>query len=204
MATVTEVETETGREAEAGPATFAPHPLTIDRYERMIEAGIIGKDEPIFLWRGRIVEKMPKGSPHGFALLSLYRLLMFGLPEGWHPRQETPVAVGDRSMPEPDISVARGTLRDYSERHPRVGDVAILVEVADSSLAIEGYAAGGVETYWIVNIPEGRVEVYTQPTGPADGQASYRSRRDYGPEDEVPVELDGREVGRVAVREILP
>jgi Uma2 family endonuclease len=68
---------------------------------------------------------------------------------------------------------------------------------------LKAYASGGIPAYWIVNLPKGRIEVYSQPTGPAE-TPSYRERHEYGPDDGVPVILDGREVGRIAAREILP
>ena len=130
--------------------------------------------------------------------------------DGWHVRQESPVWIDGVSMPEPDISVGRGTLRDYLEKRPTGADVGFLVEVSDSSLAnestdkLEAYAADRIACDRMVNIPGRRIEVYNDPTGPADGKATYRSRKDDGPEDELPVVLDGVEFGRVAVGDILP
>jgi hypothetical protein len=84
-----------------------------------------------------------------------------------------------------------------------------VVEVADSSLAIDSgevlqtYAREAIPVDWIVNLPKRRIEVYTEPSGSA-AAPSYRGQRSYGPDDEVPVVLDGREVGRIAVRDVLP
>ena len=47
------------------------------------------------------------------------------------------------------------------------------------------------------------IEVFTEPTGP-DPQPHYRQSRIYGPDEEVPLVIDGREVARLAVRDILP
>jgi Uma2 family endonuclease len=189
--------------------SYRPHRLTIDRYDRMVAAGIFTENEPIFLWHGRLVEKMTKGPDHTNTLTDLYALLTRLVPAGWHVRQEQPMALGDDGMPEPDLTVVRGTTRDYRRRAPSTQDVALLVEVADSSLAIDSgevlqtYAREALPVYWIVNIPEGRIEVYTGPTGPASAPC-YCDRRCYGPDDEVPVVLDGREIGRIAVRDVLP
>jgi hypothetical protein len=57
--------------------------------------------------------------------------------------------------------------------------------------------------YWIVNIPEALVEVYTDPSGPAEAPA-YRQRRDYHADDRVPLVLDGNEVGQIRVGDLLP
>ena len=82
------------------------------------------------------------------------------------------------SKPEPDRCVVRGTIRDYEGHHPGPGDIALLVEVADSSLAddrelaIEVYGPAGIPVYWIVNLVHRQVEVYADP-----GPEGYRSTR---------------------------
>jgi hypothetical protein len=48
-----------------------------------------------------------------------------------------------------------------------------------------------------------RIEVYTDPTGAADVPTD-RTRRDFGPGEQIPVVRDGREVGDVAVSDVLP
>lgn len=65
------------------------------------------------------------------------------------------------------------------------------------------YARDGIPVYWIVNLIDRRVEVYTDPTGPAD-LPQYRTRQDYPPGAAVPVVLDGVTVGTVPVEELLP
>jgi len=186
-------------------ATFRPHRLTVDRYHRMIEAGIFTEDEPIFLWKGQLVEKMTKGQPHNIALNELNKILVRLVPDGWNARQEQPIVLRDDSEPEPDITIVRGASRDYPTRPPTPRDVVLLAEVSDSSLAIDSsesmeiYAREAIPCYWIVNLPERRIEVYRRPEG-----ARYAERQVYGPDDEVPVVLDGREEGRGRVREVLP
>jgi Uma2 family endonuclease len=200
----TESEPEVGVEAE-----FPPHRMTIDRYQRLVESGVYGARDPVFLWKGRLVEKTTKGRPHSFTSMSLDRSLNPLMPEGWHVEHECPLEVGGDSMPEPDLMVVRGSLRDYLQRVPTARDVAMVVDVADSSVAqdsvtkFRAYAADRVPIYWIVNLVNRRIEVYGNPSGPAD-KLSYQEHREYGPDDEVPVVLDGREVGRNAAREILP
>ncbi|MCA1693434.1 MAG: hypothetical protein LC749_01155 [Actinobacteria bacterium] len=50
---------------------------------------------------------------------------------------------------------------------------------------------------------ERAVEVYTKPTGPVEGPR-FESRRDFGPGEDVPLLLDGREIGRIAVNDVVP
>ena len=207
MAT-TEAEIAAEPEVEAEP-DFPPHRMTIERYERLVESGVYGPKDPVFLWEGRLVEEMPKGRPHSIASMCLYHPLVLLMLVGWHVEHESPLKIGLDSMPEPDLMVVRGVPRDYLQRSPTAHDVAIVIEVSDSSMAqdsvtkLRAYAADGVPAYWIVNLPKRRVVVYTQPSGPKK-KPTYEEYREYGPDDEVPVVLDGLEVGRVSVKEILP
>ena len=105
--------------------------------------------------------------------------------------------------------VIRGQPRDYLEHHPLARELALVVEVSDSSLGHDRgfkkaiYAAAAIAVYWIINLVDRQVEVYTDPTGPAD-PPDYRQPQDFGPADEVPVVIAGREVARIPVRELLP
>lgn len=182
--------------------------LTVEQYHAMIRNGILTDDDPVELLEGWLVQKMPKKPPHRAATGLTRRALERVIPEDWHLDSQEPVTT-DESEPEPAVSVVRGTLRDYADRHPGPHDVGLLVEVADVTLPRDRtlkkriYARANVHVYWIVNLPESKVEVYTVPSGPA-AQPDYAERRDYGPDNEIPVVLDGIEVGRMPVRDLLP
>jgi Uma2 family endonuclease len=182
-------------------------PITVDQYEAMVASGEITPADRLVLIEGRLVNKMTMNPPHamatGFCHAALASLLV---RSGYHARAELPVRIPSRaSEPEPDASVARGTFRTYASRHPSEVDIALLVEVADSSLADDRalavtYGAASIPVYWIINLVDRQVEVYTKPD-PAGG---YGLRVDYRPGDDVPVVIDGREVGRIPVAELLP
>jgi hypothetical protein len=65
------------------------------------------------------------------------------------------------------------------------------------------YAQAGIPVYWIVDLVERRVEVYTDPSGPTD-EPDYRQHRAFGNSEEVPLVVAGREVGRIAASAVLP
>ena len=115
----------------------------------------------------------------------------------------------ETSEPEPDAAVIRGSRDDCPHSHPGPADVALVIEVADASLERDRawkrrlYAGAGIPVYWIVNLIEGRLEVYADPAASADGP-DYRDTRGYAEAEDAPLVLDGREVARLAVREILP
>jgi Uma2 family endonuclease len=183
--------------------------MSVEQYHRMIEEGIIDEGDRLELLQGLLVTKMTKGQPH--IICSELVLFVLGrlLPPGWFVSSQNPVTiVEDDSEPEPDIKVVRGHPRDYSNLRIAPEHVALVIEIADSSYSYDlkkraMYAKCGIPVYGIINLNARRLEVYTDPTGP-DPAPDYRSRADFGPDDEVPIVLDGREVARVFVRDLLP
>jgi Uma2 family endonuclease len=175
----------------------------------MIEAGILGEDDDVELLEGWIVPKMPRNPPYdGMISIIMLDVLTPRLPGDLHCRGQSAVTTPD-SEPEPDLAVVRGPKRDFLTRHPGPADMLLVVEVADSSLERDRthkariYANAGVPVYWIVNLVDVQVEVYTDPTGP-DPAPAYRTRRIYRPGDLVPFVVDGRELGPIPAQELLP
>ena len=185
-----------------------PFRLTVDRYQRMTEAGILTEKDRVFLWKGQLVTKMTKGRPHTVAVLRLTDALKRVVPDGWYVEPEQPLRLNDLSVPEPDLKVVRGRIEDYVNI-PSSRDVPLVIEVAGTSLeedrgeVMESYAAEAIPIYWIANITERRVEVYSIPVR-AGNTARYSSCAIYGPGDEVSVVLDGQAVGQLAVSDLFP
>ena len=183
---------------QAAPVYVPPTPylLTSEQFRNAARAGVFGKDR-VELIEGVPVKKMTINEPHMQAVSALDYLLRPILPAGWTIRVQGPIAPDPNSCPEPDICVVRGTYHTYNilGRPPEPAEIGLLVEVADSSLAddrhVKGrvYARANVVEYWIVNIPDRLVEVYTDPAPNAPIPA-YRSRHDFAPGYEIPVRLD--------------
>jgi Uma2 family endonuclease len=198
MATVTE------RVIGPSPA-LELYRMTVDEYERMATARVL-IDPRVELINGYLVQKMTKKPRHVWAVESIRDVLDANLGTGCHVREEKPVRIPDFDEPEPDLAIVRGTRADLRGRHPGPGDLALIVEVSETSLdrdqgeKLSAYARGGVPVYWVVNLIDGRVEVYSDPDQAA---GRYRARADFGPGDPVPVILDGREVCRVDVGSLL-
>lgn len=176
--------------------------MSVDQYHAMIDAGILGEDTPVELVEGFLLEKMAKNPPHSFVNEELQAALAAVVPEGWCVKAQNPITLLD-SEPEPDVVVARGTRRDYRKRHPGPAEIAIVVEVADASLRRDRsikrrvYARAGIREYWIVDLINRRVEVYSQPSGEA-----YRSVAVLTVSDKLPVLIEGAEVGTIQVAQL--
>jgi hypothetical protein len=181
--------------------------FTVEEYHRMLETGVLKDREPYELIHGWIVRKMGTNPPHTFAVGALMELLPVLIAGQGVLRVMQPITTPD-SEPEPDVVIASGSKEDYKKRHPKPPEVFLLVEVADTSLRedqttkLELYAGAKIAVYWIVNLVDRRIEVYTEPRGGKN--PAYKKHADYGPEDAVPVVVAGKELGRIAVKELLP
>ncbi len=137
MSTVTMPEVSAATTELADP-DWIPAPLyrfSLERYEELVESGAFGKQDRFHLINGYLVAKMTQNPPHITADDLCGGALQQVIPPGWYIRASKPVRIPSRvSKPEPDRAVVRGTVRDYSRRDPDPSDVALLVEVADSSL----------------------------------------------------------------------
>lgn len=151
------------------PTGLIPYRIPVKTYEAMVASGVFTKHDRLELIEGILVKKMTKGRQHSAGSEKSHRVIDRALPAGWHARVEKPVRIPRRdSMPEPDISVARGEPDDYLNLDPGPEDVALVVEVSDSSVAADRalastYGAAPIPAYWIVNVVDRQIEVYAKP-----------------------------------------
>jgi Uma2 family endonuclease len=189
---------------------WIPSPLyrmTVDEYEALVASGGLKSGNRFHLINGYLVAKMTQNPPHRVADELCGAALARIVPaDRYHVPAAKPVRLPGRdSEPEPDRCVVRGTIRDYEDHHPGPGEIALIVEVSDSSLADdralakEVYGPAGIPVYWIIDLVHRQVEVYTEP-----GPGGYRSTVVFPEGQSIPVVIDGRELGRIAVSEILP
>lgn len=182
--------------------------LSVDQYAKMVRLGVVSEDDSLELLEGVLVAKMSRNLPHVFCTRRIATVFNRSVPPGWLVIKEDPIRTPD-SVPEPDCTILRGTEEDYRDRWPGPADMALAVEVAESSLSRDRvvkrriYARAAVPVYWLVNLIDRRIEVDSDPSGPTDAP-DYQTKRHYGPDDEIPLVLDGQEVARFAVRDLLP
>ncbi|MEZ4735263.1 MAG: Uma2 family endonuclease [Caldilineaceae bacterium] len=145
--------------------------ISVEEYHAMARAGILSEDDAVELLEGWLVHKITKNPPHTATTRYIRAALEKCLPAGYFVDSQEPITLSD-SEPEPDVFVVRGTLDDYTSRHPYAYEVVLVVEVADSSLVQDRstkkrvYASAGIPVYWIANLLEDQNEVYSDPSGP--------------------------------------
>ena len=144
--------------------------MSLDGYQAMAADGRLTKYDRIELLNGEIVAKR---TPTPLRANTICRLIMilrewYKDDPGWFIQSRLPIAL-TVSQPEPDLSIILGSFRKYSRRHPMAIEVALVVEVADDLLEQHQglrqniYAQAGVPVYWIINLTDFVVEVYSQP-----------------------------------------
>lgn len=182
--------------------------MSVKQYHAIARAGIIDEDEPVELLEGLLVQKMTKTPPHTVATGLTYDRFRLWLPPGWFLTTHSPVTLAD-SEPEPDVMVVCGQVQNFSRRHPGPTDVALIIEVADATLRRDQgtkkriYARGGIPVYWLINLINMHIEVYTDPTGPTN-KPDYLTQQVYHPGDELPLLLAGEEIAKIRVASLLP
>jgi Uma2 family endonuclease len=181
---------------------------TVRQYQRMVETGILTAEDKVELLENYVVLKMPRNPRHDSTIQRMLERLFPHRPAGWGLRVQSAVALAD-SQPEPDFALVRGSAKDYETRHPGPADVGLVIEVADSSLLRDQrdktriYARAGLPAYWIINLVDHQIEVYSRPD-PVAAPPAYQSCDMYRSGDTVPVVLDGAVVGSVPVADLLP
>jgi hypothetical protein len=191
----------------SGQSSHPPiHRISVQQYERMIDAGVFVKGPKLELIEGLLVLKMTQNPPHNFCVGEFMDFLQESIPDSWHLQVQSPLAVLD-SRPEPDLAVLPFPRRDLGVRHPRGDETALVVEVADTSLEYDRgvkarlYAAGRVPVYVIVNIPERTVEIYSEPDG-AGEMAHYRTLRTVGETERFALRLAGHDFPEILTRDL--
>ena len=201
---------------EVATAKFATlEPITVEQYHAMIKQGILLEGSPIELIDGLLVRKdrrdkggniMTVGPRHASTIIRLTRILsaLIDGPDA-HTRSQQPVTLDGTNEPEPDLSVVSGDIDEYAHHHPGPGAIALVIEVADSSLSFDRgekflkYASAGIPTYWIVNLNNDTVETYTRPQPKL---RTYQSDRLYQRGDKISVDVVGKTI-EVAVDDFL-
>jgi Uma2 family endonuclease len=177
------------------------------QFRKAIEAGVFGERHVELL--GGIPFIMSENPPHILASIRVhFALSALAAKPRWVVNKEHRLELG-QWLPLADAVVLHGPEATYGTRLAQADDLALLVEIADSSYAKDSgpkmrrYATFRIPVYWIIDLNRRIIEVRTQPYGKGK-QAGYARWDIYQEHDTIPVVLDGIEVGRLAVADLLP
>ena len=152
-------------------------PLRRVEYDQLVALGAF-QDERIELLEGALVAMSPRGVAHNSTVQKLNRLLVLALEGRAAVRCQSSFAAHELSEPEPDFAVVPQS--DYDADHP--SQAYLVIEVAESSLAMDRgkklrlYASCAIPEYWVVNLPERCIEVFTEPMPGAYGNVERFER----------------------------
>ena len=181
--------------------TARHHRWSRAEYDRAVEAGVFTSDARLELIDGALLAMTPHGSRHFTGVELVVDALRDAFGTGFRVRTQGPLAAGEDSEPEPDVAVVAGHARTYRDAHPTTA--LLVVEVSDDSLRRDRtvkqrlYARCGIPEYWILALPDQRLEIHRDPA--ADG---YRSISLHGAGETItPLARPG---AAVAVDDLLP
>ena len=151
-----------------------------------------------------IVRKMTRSAPHDGTLQVVSRRLFSLVSGNWEVRSQSAIITND-SEPEPDLAVVPGPVGRYGSEHPISSDVVFVIEVADTSLVFDRrkasvYARVGVPVYWIVNVADRQLEVFSEPD---TANGVYLRQEILAEEQLVDFSIAGAKFGPLPVRDFL-
>jgi Uma2 family endonuclease len=165
----------------------ARHKLTVDDYDRMAEAGILGEDDRVELIDGDIIDMVPIGQDHAATVNKLTRALVIAFGDRAIVSVQNPVRLNRLNEPRPDFAVFRPHADFYATgERPGPADTLLVIEVADSSLRYDRtvklplYARTSIPEVWIVDLRSRMMDVHRSPSG--DGFATLTT---HGQDDTV-------------------
>ena len=146
--------------------------FTVDDYDRMAEAGIIGDRERVELVDGEVLTMSPIGARHGGCVSAATRALVLAAGTSAIVQPQGTARLDRFNALQPDLMLLRPASDFYASHHPGSDVVLLVVEIADSSLRYDRdvkaplYAAWGVPEYWIADL---KANLLVRYTSPADG-----------------------------------
>ena len=161
-------------------ASCKPYRWALEDYEQIIALGLL-EGKHVELVQGEIFVMSPMGEPHALTIIQLNEILgpYFNSRTGYRLRIQMPLALPSlTSEPEPDLAVV--TLGTPTNSAGRPTSAALVIEVAESSLDYDRdrkgplYAAAGIRDFWLVNLPERRLDVYRHPVPDPQSFSAWR------------------------------
>ena len=161
-------------------ATLPRHQWTLEAYDQIVSLGLL-EGKHVELVQGEILVMSPMGEPHALTIIQLNEILIpyFNSRTGYRLRIQMPLALPPlTSEPEPDLAVVTLDAPTSTAGHP--ANAALVIEVAESSLHYDRdhkgplYAAAGIYDFWLVNLPEHRLEVYRYPVPDPQSFSAWR------------------------------
>jgi Uma2 family endonuclease len=152
--------------------------FNVFEYHKMEDAGILSDRDRVELIYGEILVKAVPGPPHNASVARATREKVRLTGDREFVFIQNSVRLNDWNEPESDVALLRPRDDFYASKDPGPEDILLIVEVSDSSLKFDSgtkarlYAETGVVEYWIIDIPNDCLFVYSD-----NQEGSYRAVR---------------------------
>lgn len=144
--------------------------FTVSEYHQMAQAGILTEDDRVELLDGEIIKMAPISSRHTACVRRLEHIFGRRFRDTALISTQNPVHLSDYTEPQPDVTLLHPQADSYASGHPTPEDILLLVEVAESSAAVDRqvkvplYAQSGVLEVWLVDLNQETITVYRDPS----------------------------------------
>jgi Uma2 family endonuclease len=145
------------------------HKISVDEYYRMAEVGLLAPDARVELIEGEIVDMAPIGSGHSGSVGLLTQRFVRAVGERAIVLVQSPIRLGPRSEPQPDLAILKPRADFYRRTHPSASDALLLVEVSDRTLKYDVqtkvplYARHAIPAVWIFDLENRRLRRFRAP-----------------------------------------
>lgn len=118
---------------------IASPPLTrkkfcVDEVYKMMEIGILPEESGWELIDGEIIHRTSIGGKHAGTIKRLNEILRDLTRNEAIISVQDPIHIDDYNEPEPDIALLKRRNDFYTESHPLLQDILLLIEVSDSTI----------------------------------------------------------------------
>jgi len=171
-------------EAAEGGTAPVPYHWTVTALYRALDAGVFEHPERLELIQGRIVENMSQDPLHRSTRARLGNRFRAAFADRLVVIDECPVQIAYDGELTADLVALRGAVSDYDARHPVGKDIAVLVEVSNTTAAYDLgekallYAQAGVADYWVVLVKENALVRHREPAPDGYKEVTWLSRAD--------------------------
>lgn len=162
--------------------------FTNEDVRRMIDAGVIGEDEPFELLGGEVAAMAREMDKHYYGRSLLLRPFIKGVPETFIVATEASLFLDLDTEVRPDLQILPA---DIPSDKATGADVLLAVEIAvnshvrDFEVKKPLYASAGVRELWILDLDARRAHMFREPDG-----TDYRLHRQFGADEPLsPVEF---------------
>lgn len=145
----------------AALAPFDIHRFDRAAYQQLAEAGAFD-GKKVQLIDGILVTMASKAPPEAFVIGKLNQILSLQLGDSRIIRVGLPLALSERSEPEPDLAVVSEKDTDPGADHPSSSPLVIEVSF-DLGLKADLYAAARLPEYWVVDLKNAKIVVHLEP-----------------------------------------